>query len=328
MLKKVLLALMVMVLATAAALAVILNSHPDMDAYQALNSPTAPPATPLKVRFLGVATVVLDDGETAIMTDGFFSRPGKLKSLAGRVGPDMDGITRGLARAGVTKLAAVIPVHSHYDHAMDSPEVAKRTGAMLVGSASTANIGRGWKLPESQIRIARLNEPMQFGRFTVTLLASRHSPTGFTGGTIDKPLVPPVRAFDYKEGQSFAVLVQHEGRSLLIYGSAGFEPGALAAVSADVVMLGVGGLGSRDAAFRDSYWREVVTAVKAKRVIPIHWDDFWVPSTGPMKPMPAPLDHFDVTMTFLRERGAKEGIDIRLPAQWDAMDPWQGLGAK
>ncbi|MBC7602368.1 MAG: MBL fold metallo-hydrolase [Ramlibacter sp.] len=317
-----------MVLATAAAVAVILNSHPDMDAYQVLNLQPAASATPLKVKFLGVATVLLDDGETAIMTDGFFSRPGKIKLLTSRIGPDMDAITRGLARAGVTKLAAVIAVHSHYDHAMDSPEVARRTGALLVGSTSTANIGRGWKLPESQIKIARMNEPMQFGRFTVTLFASRHSPTGFTGGTIDKPLVPPVRAFDYKEGDTYAVLVQHEGRSLLITGSAGFEPGALAAVKADVVMLGVGGLGARDSALRESYWREVVGAVKAKRVIPIHWDDFWVPSSGPMKPMPAPFDHFDVTMDFLRERAAREKVEIRLPAQWDAMDPWQGLAPK
>ena len=176
--------------------------------------------------------------------------------------------------------------------------------------------------------VAKLNEPMRFGRFTVTLLPSRHAPTGFTGGVIDQPLKPPVRATAYKEGQSYAVLVQHDGKTLLINGSAGFEPGALAKVQADLVMLGIGSLGMRDAAYRDAYWREVVAGVKARRVIPIHWDDFWISSDGPMKPMPAPLDRFDESMVFLRERGQREGVDVRLPAQWAAMDPWQGLAPR
>ncbi len=328
MLKKVFTGVLVVVMSVVAALALIVNSHPSMDAYLSLALPEAPVATPLKVKFLGVATVLLDDGETAIMTDGFFSRPGKLQSLAGQIRPDLAAIERGLQRAGVTKLAAVIPVHSHFDHAMDAPEVARRTGAILLGSESTANIGRGWKLPESQIKVAKLNEMMKFGRFTVTLLASRHSPTGFTGGTIDQPLVPPARVSAYKEGQSYAVLVQHDGRSLLINGSAGFEPGALQGVSADVVMLGIGGLGMRSAAYRDAYWREAVMSVKARRVIPIHWDDFFIPSEGPMKPMPMPLDRFGESMAFLRERSALDKVILQMPAQWDTMDPWQGLPAR
>jgi L-ascorbate metabolism protein UlaG (beta-lactamase superfamily) len=328
MLKKVLLTLLIVVLAAVAGLAWIVNRHPSMEPYQSLAWPKATAAPSLKVKFLGVATVLLDDGETAIMTDGFFSRPGKLQALAGKVEPDVAAIARGLERAGVKKLAAVFPVHSHYDHVMDSPEVARLTGAVLVGSESTANVGRGWKLPESQIRVARLNEPMKFGRFTVTLLPSRHAPTGFTGGTIDKPLVPPVRSMEYKEGQSYAVLVQHGARALLINGSAGFEPGALAGVTADVVLLGIGALGMRDAAYREAYWQQVVVGVKARRVIPIHWDDFFIASEGPMKPMPVPLDRFDESMAFLRERGDRDKVQVQMPLQWEAMDPWQGLGAK
>ncbi len=328
MLKKVFLALGAVLLLATGALTWVINQHPSLLPYEALGWQKAVAATGPRVSFLGVATVLLDDGETALMTDGFFSRPGKLQVFVGKVEPDLAAIGKGLQRAGVRKLAAVIPVHSHYDHAMDAPEVARRTGALLVGSESTANVGRGWGLPPAQIVVAKLNEPMQLGRFTVTLLASRHAPTGFTGGVIDKPLKPPVRAVEYKEGQSYAVLVQHEGKALLINGSAGFEPAALANVQADVVMLGIGSLGMRDAAYRDAYWQEVVVGVKARRVIPIHWDDFWIPSEGPMKPMPVPLDRFDESMAFLHERAKREGIEVRLPAQWEPMDPWQGLPAR
>ena len=172
-----------------------LQQHPSLQPYADLRwkAPSSGGATPsLKVTFLGLSTVLLDDGETALMTDGFFSRPGKLQTFLGRVEPDLQAITQGLQRAGIPggvgKLAAVIPVHSHYDHVMDAPEVARRTGALLLGSESTANVGRGAGLAESQIRVARLGEPQQFGRFTVTRYPSRHAPTGFAGGEITAPL--------------------------------------------------------------------------------------------------------------------------------------------
>lgn len=341
MLKKVLFGLAALLLLAIGALVWLLQQHPSLLPYGALEAlgwrappPAAAPAPlPLpRVRFLGVATLLIDDGETAILTDGFFSRPGKLKTFLGKVEPDLDAITRGLERAGIGRaptgrLAAVIPVHSHYDHAMDAPEVARRTGALLVGSSSSANIGRGWGLPEAQIRVATLGQPMQFGRFTVTLLPGRHAPTGFTGGEVSEPLKPPARASEYKEGQSYIVLVQHQGRSLLISGSAGFVPGALKGVRAEVVLLGIGTLGARGPAYSDAYWREVVAGVGARRVVPIHWDDLWLPAGQPMQPMPPPLDQFDESMAFLRERGAREGVDVRLPLQWQPMALWDGLPA-
>ncbi len=323
---------LLLILVLAAGVAFWWTRQPPPDAPGADTRWTALPAnTParLKVSFLGVATVLLDDGETAILTDGFFSRPDMLQSLVGTVQPDLAAIGRGMERAGIPgrtgKLAAVIPVHSHYDHAMDAPEVARRTGALLLGSESTANVGRGWRLPEIQLKVAKLGEPMQFGKFTVTLWPGAHAPTGFTGGEITEPLKPPVRAFAYREGQTYAVHIVHEGRSLLINGSAGFAPGALQKVQADVVLLGIGTLGTQDAAYHDAYWREVVQATGARRVVPIHWDNFWIPSEQPMRPMPVPLDRFDLSMAFLRARGTQTGVDVRLPLQWQAMDLWQDL---
>lgn len=333
--KRALLAMLVLVLLALAALWWALQQHPSLAPYADLRwraSAGSEAPAPLKVTFLGVSTVLLDDGETALLTDGFFSRPGKLQTFLGKVEPDLQAITQGLQRAGLPgktgRLAAVIPVHSHYDHAMDAPEVARRTGALLLGSQSTANVGRGAGLPEAQIRIAKLGEPMRFGRFSATLYPSRHAPTGFTGGEIAEPLHPPVRASDYKEGQSYALHVKHGGKTLLIVGSAGFEPGALRGVQADVVMQGIGALGPRPESYRDALWTEVIAAVGARRMIPIHWDDFWQPPGQPMQPMPPPLDDFDASMAYLRGRGEREGVDVRLPLEWLPMDVWAGLSLK
>lgn len=329
-LKRMVLGLVAVLAVALAALAWMLQHPPAIAPFEALRWDRVPLARPsLSVRFLGVATLLLDDGETALLTDGFFSRPDRRTTFLGKVQPIMADIDAGMARAGIgqggARLAVVLPLHAHYDHAMDAPEVAKRTGALLMGSSSTAMVGRGWGLPPNQIRTAELRKPYRFGRFTVTLYPALHTPTGFTGGEITEPLMPPVRASAYKEGQSYAALIQHDGRSLLVTGTAGFVPGALQGVHADVVLLGIGAMGPRSTDYKQRYWDEVVRTVQARRVIPIHWDDFWMPANRPMQPLPKPLDDFDASMAFLREQARADGVDLRLPLEWKPMDVFAGL---
>lgn len=302
------------------------NTHPSLAAYNPLHLPAAAPqAGALRVTYMGVSTLLLDDGETAIMTDGFFSRPGKLATLFGRVGPDAAAIEANLQRAGVTRLAAVIPVHSHYDHAMDSPDVALRTGALLVGSESTANIGRGRDLPADRIRVVRDGETLRFGRFAVTFVLLQHFPHPFAMGEITAPLRPPARSLDYKDGGSYAIFVEHDGRRLLIQGSAGFIDGKLRGQQAEVVFLGVGGLGTKGADYHDAYWREITAMVGARRVIPIHWDDFTRPLDQPLLAMPAIADDVPFSLDHLIRRGGETGVDIRMPPLWQPLDPFAGL---
>jgi len=156
--------------------AFLLNTYQPapVDPEWALTPSKAIPEGAVTVRYTGTATLVFSDGETTWMTDGWFSRPKPLAVLFGKIDPDLDAIEKGLERNEVDELVAVFPLHSHYDHAMDAPEVAKRTGAVLLGSESTANIGRGWGLPEDQIRVVADREPIALGKFTVTPIESRH----------------------------------------------------------------------------------------------------------------------------------------------------------
>lgn len=53
--------------------------HPPFEAYAGLVlGSSAPQPNRLTARFMGVGTVLIDDGTTAILSDGFFTRPGKL----------------------------------------------------------------------------------------------------------------------------------------------------------------------------------------------------------------------------------------------------------
>src|SRR4051812_42283047 len=141
------------------------------------------------VRFLGVASLLFDDGESAVMTDGYFSPPSLRQAGLGRGAPHPAPIDAalgpprapppgaGVPRArphaalgglGATRLDAVLPVHSHFDHVMDSPAVAQRTGATLFGGESTANVGRGAGLPAERIRVVTPRTPVTAGAFTLT----------------------------------------------------------------------------------------------------------------------------------------------------------------
>jgi L-ascorbate metabolism protein UlaG (beta-lactamase superfamily) len=196
---------------------------------------------------------------------------------------------------------------------MDAPEVARRTGALLVGSESTRNVGRGWGLGEERMRLAQPGRPLRFGAFEVTLLEARHFPHGMAMGEITAPLAPPAAAMDYREGGSYSVLVAHPFGRLLVQGSAGWKDGALAGQRADVVLLGIGALGTGDDAYRETYYREVVEAVGPRCVIAIHWDDFTRPLDAPLRPMPALLDDFDRSMQFLARRVGPRAALALLP---------------
>jgi L-ascorbate metabolism protein UlaG (beta-lactamase superfamily) len=260
------------------------------------------------------------------MTDGFFSRPGVGRLLFGRIAPDEATIDRELKRLGIGKLAAVVPMHSHYDHAMDSPIVAQRTGALLVGSASTINIGRGLGLPEDRMAVMTPGGVIEFGAWKLTFIASRHSPTAFSSGesgeSITTPLTPPARATAWREGTVWSLLVEHNsGASFLVQGSAGFVPEALKDRHADTVFLGVGTLGKKSEAYRAQYWDEVVKRVGASRVIPIHWDDFSKPLKEPLQPMSVLADDFAVTMVDLARYAQRDGVELRMPPTFTAFAP-------
>ncbi len=318
MLRKLMWLLLALVLAPLLVLAYALNTYTDVPvdpAWETSGSAVVPEGA-VTVRFSGTSTLLFSDGDTRWMIDGWFSRPGPLRLAVGTIEPDLDAIERGLAANGVRNLAAVLPVHSHYDHAMDAPEVARLTGAMLLGSETTANIGRGRGLPEAKIQVLVDRQPVRLGRFLVTPVESRHfqfpdpaiRERALGNPELTEPLVPPVSAFDYPVGKAYVLHVSHPAGSWLIVGSAGFVEGALQAFSADTVFLGVGGLGSQTPAYREGYWRETVEAVSASRVIPIHYDSLTGPVEGPfrgpVKAMAFLAGGLDETGAFLADKAA------------------------
>jgi len=299
--------------------------RPDIDRYaDRFDVPAAKDDAPLSVTWLGVTTLLLDDGSSALMTDGYFSRPSLPRVALRKVSPSPARVYGCLARAKVSRLEAVIPVHTHIDHALDSALVADATGARLVGGQSAANIGRGYGLPDDRLIVADRGDPISLGAFDVTLIESRHSPPDRFPGVITAPVRPPVKVSAYRCGEAWSALIHHRpsGRRLLIQGSAGFVQGALAGQQAEVVYLGVGQLGVLPRSYLLDYWTQTVRAVGARRVVLIHWDDFFRPLSKPLRALPYATDDLDASMRILGELAAEDDIALHLPTLWRREDPW------
>ncbi len=260
-----------------------------------LGPPKGTPA--VSVTWYGVSTLLFDDGETKVLTDGFFSRPffAGLDSIAE---PDTAQIARMVETADLHDLAMVTAVHSHFDHAMDLGVIALATGAAVFGSESTANLARGAGVDESKIVVVDDRRTERYGDFAVTLIRSAHLPLEDGGppipGTIDAPLVPPAPIGAWKEGGSYSVVIEHPAGTAVVQGSAGYVEGRLDDVTADVVYLGVGGVGIPGRDHVGRYFEEIVLATGAGCARPVHWDDFNRPFGG-------------IVFMRVRER-AEEGI--------------------
>ncbi|EKJ87709.1 beta-lactamase family domain protein [Leptospira meyeri serovar Hardjo str. Went 5] len=288
------------------------------------------PKGKVRVTFLGTSSILLDDGVTQILTDGFFSRPSIWKTAFSKVESNPIIVSSVIERANINRLEAIFVCHSHYDHVMDAPLVAKQTKAKLFGSSSTLNVGTGAGLTSDQMQKFVPGKPIAIGKFIITVLESKHTPPfrilGKTNATdpnhptIETPLVQPVKALDFIEGGTFDFFIQHGKNKILIKSSTNFVEGALDKLQADVLFLGVAQLSLQPVSFQDEYYKQTVQTLKPKLLIPIHWDNFFKPLSEPLEPNLKLGDDFDGNMKYILNRTEKEKIEVKLLQGFETID--------
>ena len=314
------LTLSIAVLTITAANAQLPGQRQDLTAYREyfLKSDDAEPkGGAVRVTFLGLASLLFDDGETQILIDACYSRPDMTQVLRGKLETAPKVVDGVLKKAKVERLKAVFVAHSHYDHALDVAYVAKKTGATLHGSESTLNLGRGGDVDDKQLSLFKPGKEVKVGQFGVTVFASKHSPpikfiNDDLGETIDKPLKQPARVKDYKEGGSFDFLIRRGDHAILVVPSTNAAEGELTGVTADVAFLGIGALGTQNRKFRDFYYAQTVGAVKPKLVVGVHWDNFFQPLSDKLELMPKLADDVPAGFDDLIARTKADKIEFGL----------------
>lgn len=302
--------------------------RPQLEQYAKYQADLQQPIGRLNVTYLGTTTLYFNDGETGILIDGFFTRP-DVPSLLGPIGPNKPLIKDYLQRLGIQKLAAIPVFHSHHDHAMDSSEIARLTGATLLGSSSTAMLAQGEGLPAAQMQVVEPGQAYHFGKFTIYMQPSRHvhlpsliEATGMMGD-ITSPLVPPVPFYSYAEGETYSIVVAHPlGNSMLHSGA--FWPGELAGLKGklqiDTLFQCTPGLQRMPPQEQQQYYQEIIADMGVRRIVPVHWDDFTISLDQPLVALPRFAEDMEAAMDFLLQSSQQHpGLKIEFFPEWQTI---------
>lgn len=244
----------------------------------------------MKVTFFGTTTLLFDDGKDQILFDAHMTRPSLMKYIFGSEPTDTALVDEKLKLHHVDRLRAIFISHTHHDHVMDAPYIARQCGAKIYGSASAMNVARGGDVSEDRLVQFEADGVYEVGGYRIKVIPSLHSkPTVLNndlGQTIDKPLRQPARLRDYKEGGSYDFYVEAEGKRFMIRPSFNYIEGQMDGYRADVLFLGVAGLQKADEMTEKKFFSETVDKLQPELVIPLHWDNFFSPLTKPAKGMP------------------------------------------
>lgn len=228
-------------------------------------------AADLTLRYLGVAGWELHTPAHCLLVDPFFTRLPLWKVVIGRAVPDVDAI-----RAHMPSMAGMVLVtHSHYDHIMDAPEVARLTGAVVAASPQGCDLLAVLGVPAEQRQPITHGDMLTHGGFTVEVYRTPHRVIfGRVPymGPLRTGLKSPLRASDYRIDQHFSFHISAGSTRILVASGIDDEP----PVEANVLLVGA------DASH--GQLARILDAVKPRLVLPNHWDDMFRPLDKPVRP--------------------------------------------
>lgn len=271
----------------------------------------------VKITYFGNTTLLIEDNETALLVDGFVSRPGAVKTLFGRIAPE----PAELDKVNFKRVDAILVGHAHHDHALDATALADRMETLVVGSRSFANIycGSHEAGRKSRLRvIPEAGDTVRVGRFQVAFCPSCHVGSHsivqrLIEGEIEKPFSMPAHYSAFKCGEVFALHISHPEGSFVVTTTAGAKPGQLRGRHADAVFLGVGLLSKESPEKQRKYWNETVVATNPDAVVPVHWDNFARKLAAGLKPTgiaESPRASMDLVKTLAGNRKLRL-LDLR-----------------
>jgi len=229
----------------------------------------------LKLEWLGVSGYRMSFEGATIFIDPYVSRV-PLRSLLLRrpAGPDPQMIDRYISADG--EVAGVLIGHTHFDHAIDGPEIARRFGCPAYGSASLAHLMGLHGLHDQVVEVTPF-EPYELGPFVVRFIPSVHSKLILGrkipfDGELTCDHVHELTPGAYRCGQVWGIRIDVAGASFYHQGSADLIDDAIPEGSIDYFLAGVAGR-----SVTPGYWDRILPKLDPRIVIPTHYDNFFKP---------------------------------------------------
>jgi L-ascorbate metabolism protein UlaG (beta-lactamase superfamily) len=248
------------------------------------------------VTHLGAAGWEITDGRSTLLLDPYLSRlriagrafgTGTTPALPGdtrRVfGPDDDLISdTAAADRHLTRADLILISHSHFNHTLDMPYIARKTGATVVGTESTVNLARAAGVPEPQLVTVRGGEDYAFGGVAVKVVPSLHSAMSdkryFDGRVVGHDFRGPRRMSNDVEGGTLAYLVRIGGHEIAWFGSMNYVEREWMGQRPDVAMIAAA---RQRLEIHDYTGRLLRVLGRPPLVFATHWDEQSFPFGAP-----------------------------------------------
>lgn len=235
--------------------------------------PLLPPG--LELEWLGVSGYRLSFEGQTLFIDPYLSRaPFRDLFLRRPAMPDAALLERFVKAPGET--VGVLVGHTHFDHAVDAPALARRLGCKAYGSGSLVNLMALHGLADRAVEV----EPYrtyELGPFEVSFTPSVHSKLllGLAvpyDGELSCEHLDSLSPGAYRCGQVWGISIAVAGVRFYHQGSANLIDEALHEREVDFFLAGVAGR-----SFTERYWQRILTRLQPRAVIPTHYDNFFRP---------------------------------------------------
>jgi len=245
------------------------------------------------LKYLGTAGWEITDGRTVVLVDPYLSRLRRV-TPNDTVDPadnrplfDNTAIAQSdtaTIDAHIRRADFVLITHTHYDHALDAPYIASKTGATIIGTESTYHFARSHGVSVDKLVVVRGGEDYAFEGLSVRVIPSLHGVlrrapnlrpdpnASLRPAVFPRDAKPPFRMGDLLiEGGTLAYLIRLGGRQILAFGSMNYIEREIEGLRPDVALIGA--MPERREIYQ--YTARLLRALGNPRmVLPTHWDRF------------------------------------------------------
>jgi L-ascorbate metabolism protein UlaG (beta-lactamase superfamily) len=257
----------------------------------------------LGLTWLGTAGFRFDYRGHTLLVDPYVTRIPIGRFLRRAVSPpDPEAIARYAEKAD-----AILIGHTHFDHALDAPAIARATGAKVYGSRSLAHLMSISGIPEQAVEV----EPYRTyasGPFEFSFIPSLHSKLNLglsvpMSGELTCEHLDELTPQAYRCGQVWGLHIAVAGVSFYHQGSADLIDDAIRHTRVDYFLCGIAGR-----RFTRNYLPRILSRLQPHTIIPTHYDDFF-------RPLSAPLDFsMNVNLTGFADEVRAVSSDFDLHA--------------
>jgi len=245
---------------------------------QALSELEAKPLTlpaGLEVEWLGVSGYRFSFEGRTLFIDPYLSRvPFRDLVLRRSALPDLAALERFVHAPG--EVVGVLVGHTHFDHAVDAPAIARRFDCKAYGSSSLVNLMGLHGLADKAVEV----EPYrtyELGPFEASFTPSVHSKLllGLAvpyDGDLTCEHLDGLSPGAYRCGQVWGISIEVAGVRFYHQGSANLIDDAIRERPVDVFLAGVAGRN-----FTRDYWKRILPRLDPRVVVPTHYDNFFRP---------------------------------------------------